>query len=415
MIHPGRAARFIARAMSLLLPIVAILFLLALLTELSQRSWRLGEMTRSQLALVMLRDMVPGLVAVFGVYLLATRFVGAFYRIDDFSAAQGFVAHRLCGLFKFGPWMKVQGGRHDDGGDQTLMRAGGPGHLVIYSDSAVLLERNGVFTRVHGKGFVPLEPFERLYDMVDLRPMRRVYEVEAMSREGIPVACDAEISFQIDNQGFPSTEEVPYPVSESRVLQAITCKWIREADRREDTRTMDWAGRVIISETEGNLRTILARHPLDRLIGLASAETQNPRESIRQELEEALRTAVPRLGARVLNVELADIRVRDEVTRQWIDAWKARWERWATEREALGKARQVEQLESAKTRAQVMMITTITDAFRPMMSGGGEVTSKLVLTRLFMVLSRACGDPLARVYLPQEAVNTLNLLRDMLI
>ena len=39
-----------------------------------------------------------------------------------------------------------------------------------------------------------------------------------------------------------------------------------------------------------------------------------------------------------------------------IEAWQARWERWATERQALGRAAQVEQVENAKTRAQVVSV-----------------------------------------------------------
>jgi adenosyl cobinamide kinase/adenosyl cobinamide phosphate guanylyltransferase len=125
---------------------------------------------------------------------------------------------------------------------------------------------------------------------------------------------------------------------------------------------------------------------------------------------------VSTLGARILSVSLGDIKVEHEVTQQWIEAWQARWERWATERQALGQASMVEQVENAKTRAQVMMITDITEALRPLMTSSDQkITSRLVLMRLFMVLSRAQADPLTRVYLPQEAVNTLKLLNDMIV
>ena len=416
MFNPRRAAEFIGKLMVVLLPILTFLLILGLITELVHREADWTDLiVEWQFWLAVARDMLPGIVAVLAVYALAAQFVQRLYKLESLAEARSLVHRLLFGLFKFGPWMKVEGGTPVDAEGHVLMGVGGPGHLVVYNDSAVLLEKGGRFTQVHGKGFAKLEPFERLYDVIDLRPIRRVYEVKSMSREGIPVACDAEITFQIDNEGHTSTEEIPYPVSEDKVFQAIICKWIREADRPQDRRTMDWAGRVIISETEGSLRTILARHPLDRLIGLASSDTENPRESIRQELEAALRSAVPKLGARILSVELGDIRVQDEVTQQWVEAWKARWQQWATEREALGKAKQVEQVESAKTRAQIMTITTFTAAFRPLLGDKGNVTSKLVLMRLFMVLGRACRDPLSRVYLPQEAVTTLNLLRDMLL
>jgi hypothetical protein len=120
------------------------------------------------------------------------------------------------------------------------------------------------------------------------------------------------------------------------------------------------------------------------------------------------------VGARLLGVELGDIKVQHQVTRQWIDAWKSEWERWTVERQAQGRARQTEQLENAKTRAQVMMLTSITEVLQPLVQEQQAVTARLVLSRLFMVLSRAPSDPLTRVNLPREALHTLELVRKLL-
>jgi hypothetical protein len=235
-----------------------------------------------------------------------------------------------------------------------------------------------------------------------------------MSKEGIPVTCEADIAFQIDGGQQPPTEVEPYPATQEKVFTAATSAWIREASRIRQKRNMNWSDRVIF-EAECALRAILAQYTLDRLIGLMSPGTSNPREEIRAQLEEELSLQAPALGARILGVELGDIRAKDEVTQQWIEAWKSRWERWVTERQAMGKAKQAEQLENAKTRAQVMMLTTISEALRPLMQQEQIVTSKLVLTRLFMVLSRAPSDPLTRIYLPKEAMSTLQLLRDLIV
>jgi regulator of protease activity HflC (stomatin/prohibitin superfamily) len=359
-------------------------------------------------------------VALAAAYLLTSRFAQHLYRFENLHEARGFVSRCLFGLMSFVPWLRVTGGAIDGDEDHVLMRVGGPGHLVVYNDNAVLLERGGRFTRVctrvaGKKEFPRLERLERIYNIVDLRPKRWVLPVGAMSKEGIPITCEAEISYQIDSEGIPPTEEVPFPASQEKIFQAATCDWFREAYEPRDTRTMDWSRRVVIGETAGSLRTILARYPLDRLVGLTSLGSVNAREEIRSELEENLRAGVGKLGARILGVELGDIRIEDEVTQQWSEAWKAEWERWSTERRALGKASQTEQLESTKTRAQVMLLATITEAFQPLIAKQQEVTSKLVLARLFMVLSRAPSDPLTRVNLPKEAINTLKLLKDLIV
>jgi len=411
MFNPEKLTSFLGRFLIVLLPTLAVLFGLSLVTELARRE---AAEPSTQFWLAVVRDMVPGLMALMAIDLLAARFVQALYKTESLAEARSFMYRSLFGLAKFGPWLRITEGM-SSGKDQVLNQVGGRGHLVVFSDSAVLLERGGQFTRIAKKGFVRLDPFEKIYTIVDLRPKRWVYPVEAMSKEGIPITCEADVSYQIDNEDSEPTDDEPYPAPDSRIFQAATCTWIREANRPTETRTMDWTGRVIIGETEGSLRTILSQYPLDRLIGLALVSA-NPREEIRQELETQLRKSVPTLGAKILSVALGDIKVGHEVTQQWIEAWQARWERWATERQALGQASMVEQVENAKTRAQVMMITDITKALRPLVTPSDQkITSRLVLMRLFMVLSRAQADPLTRVYLPQEAVNTLKLLKDMIV
>jgi len=409
MFSPEKLTRFLSRFLAVVLPVLAGLFAMGLVTELNVRE---APELNVVFWLAVIRDMVPGIIALIAVDLLAARFVQALYKMETLGEAMGFLHRCLFGLSKFGPWVRIAESKSNEE-DHILNQVGGPGHLVVYSDSAVLLERSGQFTRVAKKGFVRLDPFEKIYTIVDLRPKRWPYAVKAMSKEGIPITCEAEIGYQIDNGGLKPTDEEPYPAPDKTIFDAAVCTWIREAKRPIETRTMDWSGRVMISETEGSLRSILSQYPLDRLIGLAPGGI-NPREEIRQELETQLRKNVPKLGAKILSVALGDITVDHKVTQQWIDAWQAEWKRRSTERQALGQAAQVELVEHAKTRAQVMMITSITDALRPLMTTSEQkITAKLVLARLFMVLSRAQADTLTRVYLPQEAVNTLKLLKDL--
>ncbi len=416
MFNPVRVARYFARVLALLLPILGASSFLSLIAVLLHREadW-LTSLASWQSWLAVLIGTLPSIVALLATYILAVRFVQHLYGIETTTEARGVVNRCLFGQFGFGPWLRVAGGLAENAKNHILTRVGGPGNLVVYNDSAVLLQQSGRFTRVVQKGFSRLEKFETIYHAVDLRPKRWVHPVIAMSKEGIPITCEADISYQLDSEGIACTEEVPFPISEQKVFQAATCTWIREANLPADSRVVDWSGRVIIGETEGNLRSILARYPLDQLIGLVNPGSTNPREEIRQELEERLKTAVPKLGVCVLGVELGNIEVQDEITKQWIEVWKADWERWAVEHEALGKAKQTELLENAKTRAQVMLLATITEAFQPLLDQQQAVTSKLVLARLFMALSRAPSDPLTRVNLPKEAISTLKQLKDLIV
>ncbi len=414
MFSPQRAGRYMLRVFGILLPALVALLALVLFTELFRREapWREAVLSwRFWVAVA--RDMSPGVLALLAAFFLASRFVQRLYGLDSHREARALVNHCLFGLWSFGPWLRLTGGAAEGGPNHILQRVGGPGHLVVYNDTAVVLERGGRFTEVEHSGFPRLQSLERMYRSVDLRPLRYVHKVIAMSREGIPVECEADISLQIDSEDVPPTDDVPFPASRDKVFQAVTSEWVEKSDKPPRDRTLAWCDRLIFHETDSRLRTILAQYPLDRLVGLGSPDREDPREAIRRELQRGLETAASGVGARIHRVELGDITVHDEVTEQWIDAWKAEWKRWSVERQALGSAMQAEQLERARTQAQIMMLTTISEAFEPLVGEQRSVTSRLILARLFMVLGRA-PDPFTRVFLPAEALKTLKSLREII-
>jgi len=152
MFSPEKLTRFLSRFLAVLLPTLAVLFAMALVTELSHRE---APRLNALFLLAVIRDMVPGIIALVAVDLLAARFVQALYKMKSLAEAISFMHRCLFGLSKFGPWLRVTEGA-SGGKDQVLNQAGGPGHLVIYNDSAVLLEKGGQFTRIEKKGFARL-------------------------------------------------------------------------------------------------------------------------------------------------------------------------------------------------------------------------------------------------------------------
>jgi len=413
MFNPKKFFTFLAKLLAALLPILALALLLSIAAELLARQEpRAAPFTAERFWLLALIGLALFAFALLAAFLLAARFVQHLYGLEP-AEARDFVTRSLFGSRSFKPWLRVSGGAVEKGEKHVLTKVGGPGNLIVYNDSAVVLERAGRFTRVIGTGRTALDSFEKVYAVIDLRPKRQVEAVSAMSREGIPITCEADISYQIDGGSDAPTPETPFPLSEEMVFRAAISAWVREAHRPQDERLMDWSGRLAIGATAGTLRTLLARHPLDLLMGLTNLGQANPREPIRSQLEAELRAAAPRLGVRILGVELGDVRVGDEVTQQWVDAWKATWELRVAERQALGQASGALQVENARTVAQLALLQAVTQAFQPMLDHQQEVTSKLVIARLFMILSRAASDPLTRVNLPRESVNTLKLLKDL--
>jgi hypothetical protein len=412
MFDLGRILRFLGRLLMDYFAWIVVIYGLAALTEVLTHLDLLPEfLFTPEFWLTSGLNLFPaGAVTLITIW-LAGRFLYSVYGLGSWRDGVAFVMRSRFGQPGFGPWMKVDSGKITLNADGVLARIGGPGSLIIYNDSAVVLERRGVLTRVLGPGFPKIEAFEKIYDIVDLRPKRWVYTVSAMTKEGIPINWDAEVHYQIADGEKESTEENPYPFSEESVFRAATCKWRREAGRDQD---MDWEGRIVIGETEGILRSILARYPLDQLIGTTEVEEQAAREAVQEELERRLRRAVtPALGAKILRVKLDNLKVDDAITREWITFWKARWERELAGRSVEGDARSVYMYETAKAEAQMQFIVTIGRALQELEASPG-VTPRIILMRLFSALDRARLAASARVFVPGQALEALDTIKDLL-
>lgn len=364
---------------------------------------------------------VPILLALVGVPLLAAHFLRDLYDIRTPGEAYAFLSRILFGSWAFGPYLLIKEGKVARGNGTILHRVGGPGYLVIYNDTVVITERGGRLERLLGTGFPFLERFEKVWEVIDLRPQRWVYEVSAMTRDGIPVTCEADVSFQIDDrvadesgnlQPQQPTSEEPYPYAREAVFRAATSRWIRDPDWKGPP--MDWAGRVVIGFTEGILRNILAEYRLDWLLAPTGSDSQIPREAIRKRLEEELEKEAPRVGAKILRVDLGEIRVKDEeISRQWLEAWQAEWESRALITRTEGEAEFL-RMDIAQARAQAEMVLTLTQALQSVATSEAELRPYLLATRFVEALRWMSFDPFTRVCMPPEAMQTLRRLQELL-
>jgi hypothetical protein len=185
----------------------------------------------------------------------------------------------------------------------------------------------------------------------------------------------------------------------------------------------------MIGEVEGALRNILAQYRLDWLMrapragdevspdggprsaGEEDEEINSPREEIRQRLETGLRDTYQAgnpLGVQILNVILGEISVRsDEISKQWMEVWRAGWERRAMESLAEGEAELV-RMETAQLQAQAEMVLLLTDAIRPYIDDVANFPPYLFAMRLVQTLRWSAYDPAKMVFLPPEVLRELD-------
>lgn len=406
MFNAARTFKFWGRTSRLLIPVVLVAAL-ALLTEtLTQPLFPLDEfLVESGVSL--LGYLAVYIIIVLVIMLFAGRFVAATYNLDGTREGIAPLIRLMFGKPGFGPIAVISGGQIASGQDTVVTKLGGPAGLVIHNDSAVVLEKRGTLSRVVGPGLPVLEPFETVYDVIDLRPKRWLLSVGAMTREGIPVTWDVEIRYQIDDGGQEPTEDRPYPFSEETVFKAATGKWRRERGRTQD---IDWEGWVVISQTEGSLRSIIARRNLDELIGLTEEATLAAREAVQNELAGIIREAAPKMGAKLLDLRLQTLQVQDEVTEQWIEAWRARWQGWSTRELAPHEAERIQEYEKAKAEAHILPLNNLTAELQKL----EHADQAVILMRLSSILDQGTLGVASRVFFPGQALETVEHIRDIL-
>lgn len=410
MFNIHRVLGFWRRVLLLLIPLFALLSL-AIIAAI----WFGTEPVLDwQLAVKVLIGLLPPTLAIVAGFGLAISYLRALYDLKGYREPFWHLVHCMFGQASLKPWVMVQEAKINtelNPLDSFVVKVGGPGNLIARKDSGIVLEQAGRLTRVQGPGFSPLKRFERIYDIVDLRPRRWQFAVEGLSKEGIPVTCETDIVFEIDRGGQEPTEDTPFPMEEQSVFLAATSTWVREKTRPEEQQMMDWKGLIVMSQTAGNLRSILARYPLDRLIAPErrgqSPVLGHPRRDIRAQLENVLKAFAPSVGARVLKVELGQIRVDDAVTQQWIDSWRASWNYWGAEYLAAADAEYARVVGEAKSEAVARRIHETANILYNLACKGRSAFVRGAMIQLHLALRNVGADSLALTYLPAEATKLL--------
>ncbi|MBN1486384.1 MAG: SPFH domain-containing protein [Anaerolineae bacterium] len=321
------------------------------------------------------------------------QFAQSFYDLS-FDDAWDLVNRIVFGLPKqppFSPVLSVREGHTDPDGPATMLKLGGPGFLGVSHDSAVVTSQFGKLKRILKPGFHKLEAFERVWEVVDLRPQRRTVEVEFMTRDGIPAHCEADIRFRISSGEEPPTESVPYPFSEEAIMTATTIKRVKGEGVFQD-----WTGRISGGVLDGDIRDLLEQYRLDQLLNPQywSEEGQPERElepqtlgSLEVQLEGAAKKAGANLGIEVESVQLGPIMPAEEaISRQWLEFWQAKLQSYADRKVNEGEAKYTDVVMQARISAEANLVTTMLKDVQHMVNNGVEVPSQLIVLSFVDVL-----------------------------
>ena len=362
---------------------------------------------------------LPGLAALLGVLVMAGQFTKVVFGLKSWWL--GFRYAFLCMFGPPGPFpypyaLITEGGVRERDRQKFLAhrQLGGPGRLVVFNDSAVVLERYGRITRIVGPGIVFLERFERVREIIDLRPQVKTYPAEQVivaTRDGILVGTEVTIRFQIKRATTSPSSGVAYPVDPATLMAAATAHGVRIGPAPGQRMISKWRDRVL-RNVDSTLRDIVAGKTLDALFEPTDV-FKDPREEIRQEMLRQLSQSSAGFGAEVLDVMLGPFKpVSSSVERQRLATWQAARQAEDRVKEACGRAQAMLTRESAYAYAQLEMMLAIDRGFRRLVINGENLTSHFVALRFIEMLRRTAGSPEA--LLPEESIKTLDFLNRLL-
>ena len=359
---------------------------------------------------------VPGAAGLIAVLHASTAFVQDVYDISGRREAR-----RHAWVLLFGsqakptyPHIRVKEGRIDEQHVETLLATlGGPGVVTVFNDSAVVLEQYGRHVRVAGPGTVFLRRFERIHEVLDLRPHERTTEVRALTKEGIPVQTEVQVRFQLARD-----REHAFPPPPGTAGPVYRWAWKRASQSHRRLTDLDhgvereehWPARVM-GEVGPNLRTLIATVELDKLMEPYEpdcAPRQRLIDAYRKRLDESIRG----FGAQILGVRVGPIRpTLPQVEEERIANWQAFWKARAQREEAKGEAAVIREEGSARAYAQLEIILSLTREFRQVFEQNVALSTELIALRFIEALRHAWSRP-DRTITSDEALDTLDRLQD---
>ncbi len=338
------------------------------------------------------------------------QFVQRMYNLDA-EEATGLVNRIIGGLPEkppFSPVIAVRQGHIMDNAPNVLRKVGGPGFLSVGHENAVVLSRGGILVKVLGPGWYRLEAFEKVWRVVDLRTQRREITVETNTRDGIPITCQAEIRFHVDN-GANTAHALPFTeVSKKSVFQLATNIVALAPGGLEEERT---AMKLIAGgKLDGQIRNWIEQYRLDELF---SPQREIP---VIVELQAAVTDATIRAGRewglQVEQVEIKSLLPSGElISEQWFEMWRSEWDYLANKEKAVAKAEGTEIVKMARLQAQTQLVDNLIRQLKKIAPEDQQISPALVHLRfLDVVRSLAESDPLVRSTMFKEAQGLGNII-----
>ncbi|MGD8805952.1 MAG: SPFH domain-containing protein [Chloroflexota bacterium] len=284
-----------------------------------------------------------------------------------------------------------------------LYRAG-----VLPSYQVLAITRGPKFERAVGPGYVRLARGETVAQVIDLRKQVRNLPVKAMTRDGIPIETTVKVSFQVKLKEPSAATILPYPYDPGAIFGV---NYI--SNYRSENGILSWGDRIVRAAS-GILIDELAKYKLDELYRPGQTSIIPPRQRIAGRMKQKLRTEFESRGVIILGAGPGPLEVPDEVVEQLKSNWQTEWQRRINKIEAATENAAMQRLKLAQARAEIEVITTITESIQSMLSSGDGKLTDIVTIRMLEAMREAAEDEQVKAMVPSQALDTMRQLQEWL-
>ncbi|HSQ26586.1 MAG TPA: hypothetical protein VLM80_05625 [Anaerolineales bacterium] len=356
-----------------------------------------------------MRYLVFPMFAFVAALLLSANYVRDVYELP--SVKDG-LRYMLTSLFSIlHSRLLIRDGKRQFKVDETNLvdRIGGPGYLNIAQGSVALVERLTSPANVYGNGSHYLTRWERVKEIATLDDQHdSIQEVSATTKEGIEVIVK-QVQFRYRLRAARETgdymrrsPERPYPYT------------IQSMRNMTYQRNVSLKG---LNSLEDSVRTSV-RIAINRFVQgsqidyltAPGKDDPDPRDALRREFAStSTRKRFRNLGIDLLWIDIGHFSIKeDDVDKERINKWGAKWEGDAEVKRSLGEAQRLALLEIGRAEAQAGMLDGILRSMQEALDGAKTPEERnSILRNLVMARTAQILDALAQTHYKVDELDRL--------